>query len=322
MTRRAPFDLFVASCDGSGGIYRFRIDGEQVAELAKLPLPSPMYMTLEGSRMHIILRAGAADGCSRYLSAELSDSGDFIGTTNPVSTFGEVACHLLATDGKVYVTNYISGSISLLPDGKLVTHEGRGVDPERQSSPHTHFVGKLSSGDIAVTDLGLDRIFIYDGELRAVSSVKLPDGCGPRHLAENVSRGLVFSANELDSTVSTLRLYGRELRYLDSVCTLDGKTRVGESTVAAIRAVGDEVFVSNRGEDSVAVFRLSGCKLEKLRTVYTLGKSPRDFTVFDGLIIAANETSDSVTVLDAESGELIARIAVPSPLCVIARRNE
>ena len=67
------------------------------------------------------------------------------------------------------------------------------------------------TGDILVSDLGSDTVFVYaldrDGRLAAKTSANLDAvaGAGPRHLAFHPDGRHLFVVNELDSTVCALR---------------------------------------------------------------------------------------------------------------------
>src|SRR5437016_1735762 len=120
------------------------------------------------------------------------------------------------------VANYAGGSLALLPiqaNGALapaahvVQHTGKGPNAERQAAPHAHCILADPSNRFALAaDLGADRVFVYhlDLEGRSLRHIEEGDavmrpGAGPRHLAFHPTLPLVFVANELDSTVATLR---------------------------------------------------------------------------------------------------------------------
>ena len=122
----------------------------------------------------------------------------------------------------VLVANYVGGSVALLPiqsDGavapatSVVKHTGSGPNADRQSAPHAHCIVADPSNRFALAaDLGADRVFVYrldlDGKsLRHVEGgdAVMRPGAGPRHIAFHPTLPLVFVANELDSTVATLR---------------------------------------------------------------------------------------------------------------------
>ena len=72
----------------------------------------------------------------------------------------------------------------------------------------------------------------------------------------------------------------------------------GESTASAIRLYGGFLFAGNRGDDSIAMYEiqkdgtLTLCCIKK-----TGGRTPRDFQIFSDYLVAANQDSDSLTVL-------------------------
>ena len=85
------------------------------------------------------------------------------------------------------------------------------------------------------------------------------------------------------------------------------------------------MYVSNRGHDSLAVFRVdaeSG-KLTPAGHALTGGKEPRNFAIEpEGkYLLAANQNSNNVAVfqIDGETGGLTptgVRVTVPMPVCV------
>jgi 6-phosphogluconolactonase len=103
-----------------------------------------------------------------------------------------------------------------------------------------------------VTDLGVDKIFIYHKDLTLASTVNIPSGHGPRHLAFHEDGTHIFCANELESTISLLNYKNGVMELVDTVSVLPEDFN-GQSTVAAIRCVGNTVYVSNRGHDSISV---------------------------------------------------------------------
>lgn len=313
----APFLLYVASCTEDGGIFEYRVtETGRAEEVGFTPMDRPMYMAIANGRMHILLRAPFDEGReSGLVVCDMDREGHLRMPTAPVSTQGEVACHLAVVGDDVYAVNYISGSVFGMPD-RLAVHRGSGVHPTRQTSPHTHFVSPTSDGRfLAVTDLGIDRIYIYRKDLTLASTVALPVGHGPRHLAFHEDGEHVFCVNELASTVSLLSYRDGRMTLLHTVSALPAGFS-GESTAAAIRCVGDAVYVSNRGHDSVTELGFSGDRLTFRRTISVYGESPRDFIVHGGLIISANERSDEVTLVALDSGALVSRIPVKAPICV------
>jgi len=287
-------------------------------ERSFIPLDRPMYMVESQGKLYVLLRDPSRNNESGLTVLDMDATGALSKPSEILSTKGAVAAHLTIADGVVYCVNYISGSVTKMPDS-VVTHSGKGYTLPRQEGPHTHFVCESpDSRYLFVTDLGLDKVIVYTKDLVKVSEVDIPKGHGPRHLALHNNGKTVFCANELRSTVSVLEYENGQLSLQNTVSVLPSDCTV-ESTTAAIRCVNDMVYVSNRGHDSISILRYSCGKLVLERTIPTYGKEPRDFWVEDDLVIVANQYSDNVSFISLEDGSLITKIYVKSPLCVICQ---
>jgi len=241
------------------------------------------------------------------------------------------------------VANYAGGSVALLPlepNGALapahvVQHTGKGPNAERQEAPHAHCIIPDPSNRFALAaDLGADRVFVYhlDLEGRSLRHIKEGDavmhaGAGPRHIAFHPTLPLVFVANELDSTVATLRFDAKRgtLSPQSALSTLPaGWTGTNYPADIHIAANGRTLYVSNRGHNSIAVFAVAGTGALALEQVIsTEGDWPRNFSLdpTGRWLLVANQRSDSVVVFgrDPETGRLTPtrqRLALPSPVCL------
>ncbi len=242
------------------------------------------------------------------------------------------------------VANYAGGSVALLPiepngtlaPGHVVQHTGKGPTPERQEAPHAHCILPHPSNRFALAaDLGADRVFVYRLDLvgKALRHVENGDavmrpGAGPRHLAFHPTLPLVFVANELDSTVATLRFDSTRgaLSAQSTVSTVPaGWTGTNYPADIHVATNGRTLYVSNRGHNSIAVFSLaeSTGALALEQTVSTEGDWPRNFSLdpTGRWLLVANQRSDSVVVFgrDPDTGTLTLtrqRIAIPSPVCL------
>ncbi len=315
------FDLYVASCSKEGGIVRLQLlpDGK-INFLGLQKIDRPMYMIETENKLHVVLRAPFESNNSGYINYQFDVNGELACPSEVVSTNGIVACHLAVLDGAVYVVNYLSGNVSKLPD-KVVTHEGKGIHEKRQDMPHTHYISTSPDDKyLLVTDLGIDKIFVYDKDLNYVSSVDIPKGNGPRHLAFHEDKKTVFCVNELSSSISVLEYEDGKLKLLGTFKALPDDYR-DENTSAAIRVSGDLVYVSNRGHDSIGVFQFNANNntLNNIRFISTHGKGPRDFIIIGEYAIVTNEISDNVVSVSLADGEIKDSVNIKSPICVIAR---
>ncbi len=315
----------------SDGVYTYHLNGDgTLSFFDRLILDRPMYFAHDSGRLFVLLCAPDKTGNSAVVPYFCDPQGLPVDPCPAMTTEGLVGCHLSVLNDTVYAANYSSGSIARIPlDGaaSLVLHKGHGVRPDRQEMPHTHFIAPLPGEQyLAVCDLGLDKIFVYDRDLNPVSEAVFPCGCGPRHLCYSIDGRFAYCANELSSTVSVLSWDAERgtLSHLSHVSTRDADHGEHENYPAAIRCDGDYVYVSNRGDDDIAVFRIDGdgAALTHIANLPTHGAWPRDIWVKDNLLFCTNEHSDSITVLrmsaDRTSAELVQTVTeIPSPVAVL-----
>ena len=250
----------------------------------------------------------------------------------------------------VLVANYAGGSVALLPikvDGGLapatqvVQHTGSGPNAARQEAPHAHCIVADPSNRFALAaDLGADRVFVYrldlDGKsLRRIEGgdAVMRSGAGPRHIAFHPTLPLVFVANELDSTVATLRFDAERgaLSPLGIHSTVPaGWSGTNYPADIHIAPSGRTLYVSNRGHNSLAVFSVADATgaLALDQVISTEGDWPRNFSLdpTGRWLLVANQRSDYVVVFrrDQKSGRLTPthqRISLPSPVCLRFRAH-
>ena len=311
------YTVYVASAAEDGGIYKYELSSEgKLTEIASIPLHRPYYFVKKGNLLHTILRAPTVfEGNGGYLEVDcdLKTSGDLY------TTAGSCPCHLEVAEGNAYVTNYLSGSITKIGSAPLVHESTEHNHPGRQDSPHIHFVKETPDGKyLAVCDLGLDKIFVYDKDLNFVSDVSVPDGAGVRHLVFSNDGKYAYTANELDTTTSVLAYENGVFTLLDTVAV----NPEVENYPAAIRLSpsGDTLYVSQRGMDGISIFDVDGGRVSLRGFASSHGEWPRDFAVSpDGkFIICTNEHGNNVTVLDVENSYAMTdNVDLEIPLCVL-----
>ncbi len=266
---------------------------------------------------------------------------------NQESSEGTSPCHLVVDNAgrNVLVANYGSGTVAVLPireDGRLgpatcvIRHEGSSVNPRRQKEPHAHSINLDPAGRFAfAADLGIDKIMIYrfnpaDGKLAANEppSAQLAPGSGPRHFAFHPGGRHAYVINELLSTVTAFAYDEARgaLKEIQTVPTLPDGYK-GQNTTAEVQVSPDGKFLygSNRGHDSLAVFRIDSStgKLTPSGHKPTQGRTPRNFGIDPSgkWILAANQGSDTVVVFRVDPGTGKPEptgtvLKVPKPVCV------
>lgn len=247
---------------------------------------------------------------------------------------GAAPCHLSVDEGKtrVAVASYLAGELALYrlgPDGGLLPgplvarHRGRGPNAQRQEGPHVHCAVFAGGGRLLVADLGTDEVVAYDARadtLAPEAVIKLPPGAGPRHLLAGPGE-VLYVLCELTSQIAVVDLRTGEVGQL--VSTLPpGFTGKSEASAIRLDAGSQTLYAANRGHDSIACFTVleNGRKLLLSAAVPTAGKTPRDFHILDGHLVAACQDSDLVEVMPLENsvpqvGGRVMRLEKPA--CVI-----
>ncbi len=267
--------------------------------------PSYLICDRSGTRLYIVEELRPE---GRVVSARLD--GDRLTICDRQPSHGADPCHLCLwpDERTLTVCNYTDGSFSVCQadtQGRLTATQtekltGGSVHPQRQECAHMHF-SAWREGTACLVDLGSDRILLRPADaehgriLPSPARIELPPGFGPRHLAFG-ERGMLYVVSELQNRVCVLRPDGSGgYRPIQTVSTLpDG----GSGFAAAIRYRDRRLFVSNRGEDSIAMFAVDAQGLlQPLNVCPTGGRTPRDFEVADDHLLVCNQDSSLLTVL-------------------------
>jgi 6-phosphogluconolactonase len=252
------------------------------------------------------------------------------------------------TERFLVVANYGTGTVAVVPlaeDGslqpvsQLVTLTGTpGPDPHHQASSHPHAVIFDPSGRfVIVPDKGFDKTFFFrfeNGTLRPTDQAFHPSktGAAPRHTIFHPSLPVLYVNNELDSTVTVFAWdpstgHVTERQVLSTVPGgFDGRNTTAE---IAVTPCGRFLYVSNRGQDSVALFTIdpSGALSQFAGFTPTGGRRPRFFTLTPDAtrLYAANQDSDDITgfMINPGTGALsaigvVARTGSPSAISFVS----
>jgi 6-phosphogluconolactonase len=143
---------------------------------------------------------------------------------------------------------------------------------------------------------------------------------------------LVYVVNELDSTITRLRLDAEHgtLTPLDTISTLPaGWTGTSYAADIHVAPLGNVLYVSNRGHNSIAVFSIAADGVLALRqTMPTGGDWPRNFSLDPTRrwLLVANQHSGTIVVFarDVTTGRLTPtrqRMEIASPACLRFRAH-
>ncbi len=339
----------------SKGIYAFRYDANfgkltPLGVAAETPDPSWVAIHPNGKFLYAVNEAGKNSMVSAFA---IDSSSGKLTLLNQLPALGEDPCYLSfdRTGKYVFVANYTSGNVVVFPigaDGKLraatanVRDEGKlGPNKERQDGPHAHWI-EASAGNrhAYVSDLGLDKVLIYkfdaakgsltnpDAKQQDAFSATLPPGTGPRHVTFPRGGNFMYVLAELNSTVTVFANDAQEkYRAVQTISTLthgfSGRNAAAEIT---IHPNGKFLYTSNRGHDSIALFRIDPTtgKLTAAGDYSVEGKEPRHFAIdpSGNYLLSENQLSDKIVTfrIDQKTGALTPTgdaVEVPSPVCFV-----
>ena len=332
----------------SKGIYAFQFDADSGKfEPASLvgELEQPSFLTIHPNRKYLYAVSELEN--SKVTAYEIDRKTGKLTFLNTVPTKGSSACDLVVdqTGKSLVVANYGNGSTVVFrvgADGRLsestaqIQHSGSGPNPARQSGPHAHAV-VLSQDNrfVFVPDLGLDKILAYrlDPAQATLTAndppfVTVAPGSGPRHFAFHPNGKFAYSVNEMKSSVTAFA-YDRSKGALTSLETVSNLppdfSGVDNSAEIDVDAAGKFLYASNRGHDSITIYKIDSKKgtLTTVDRVLTQGKSPRNFKIdpTGRYLFAANQQSGTIVVFrrDAATGRLSPAgqtVNVGSPVCI------
>ena len=225
------------------------------------------------------------------------------------------------------------------PDGSLepacdVSVFERRPPAEPGPGAAAHSVNFDNTGRWAVAcDVGADHIYVYpfDPASRTLGTrqvVRHPPGRAPRHSAFHPRLPYFFITNERESILSSFHFDSKtgDVTPIHTAPTIpaDFKDR---NMLADIRLHpnGNFVYASNRGHDSLAIFRIEDAtgKMIPVDIASTQGGNPRefDFEPSGKFLFVGNQTTNQMVTFavdpePANSRATGAKIRVPKPACI------
>ncbi len=304
----------------SKGIYRAKFDdatGKLSEPTLAAEMGSPSFVAVSANKkfLYAVGEGGGKEGGAVVAFALDAKTGTLT-KLNEDKSGGGGPCHIAVSPkgDAVAIANYGGGSTCVFAvgaDGKLGKRIGFVQHKMGTKAPHGHCCAFDASGTTVFTvDLGLDKVkaFKIDKEKGLVEDesrdVATPAGSGPRHIALAADGKFAYVCGELDSTVNVID----NGKVVQSLSTLPAPTK-GNSTAECIMSPDEKfVYVSNRGHNSVAVFKVGeDRKLTVAGHIAGDIKTPRNFNIDPSgkWMLIASQAGEKVGVweLDAKTGK-------------------
>lgn len=202
----------------------------------------------------------------------------------------------------------------------------------RQVGPHAH-CAHFWNDWVFIPDLGENAVFQYrwkaeSNTLERETWIEFEQGSGPRHMAMHPTLDICYVSNELFNTVCVAKLDSSNPEEVKArlipwqyESTLENRDQVSYVSEIKLSADARFLYVSNRGDNSIATFAVNeDGSLERLAVTPTGGKFPRHFAISpDGkAVLVANQDSGHVRVFErsVDTGEITMTdevLEVPAP---------
>jgi len=261
------------------------------------------------------------------------------------SSFGESPCHIsVHPSGKyLFVSHYVGANVTVLKvdaNGQIsepiqnIQFEGEGTIMPQQSQAHPHSSIPSSDGKfVYISDLGQDKILIYkfDPESAQLISAEIPfvrtmPGSGPRHFVIHPKGNIAFSSEEISSSISSYKIDQEDgsLELIQRLPALPPAFFGDNSSADVHTAVGGKyVYISNRGYNGMAMYKVSGNgKMKNIGYMPTIGRRPRAFMPDpEGkFMLVGNRDSDEINIFliqkDGTLKDTSAYLPVPANSCI------
>lgn len=322
----------------SEGIYKFELDANgSITEIGLVARSvNPSFLAFNNSKTKLIAVNEMEKGTLELYRIEK----DSLIKLDVAASGGAHPCFVTSKNNYVLTANYSGGNIGLLSIDNnslsglldLKQHFGKKQHP-RQEAPHAHSVWFVpNTNEVIAVDLGSNELWFYKlnthtNKLETAEQrvLAMADFAGPRHLCFHPDGKWIYVVNELNSTVS--RVVKNEKAYVlyESVSTLpEGFKNPNTCADIHISDDGRFLYVSNRGHNSIAIFKVgSNGSLQLIGHESTKGDGPRNFSLSpDGaFMLVANQHSNNLVSfeINEESGLLSFKHEVKAytPVCIL-----
>ena len=170
---------------------------------------------------------------------------------------------------------------------------------------------------VCCVNIATDTLYFYDVNLNFIKLIKLKEGCGPRHAIW--TGDFIYCVTEYSNEIVVINYNNGVIEYQKTLKKETIENNV-QSYCATLFKKGNYIYVSNRGEDTIAMFKIiNEGKLKYVESFSVWGKHPRHMIVYKNIIITCNKNSHSISFIDLKTHDLIRNIGIPNPsgVCIL-----
>ncbi|MDE7330753.1 MAG: lactonase family protein [Lachnospiraceae bacterium] len=309
----------------------FRVSGSGKMEIisACRQGDSPSFLCTMGKKIYAVSEQPAYAAVTAYILQK--------GKLAPVKRIefaGAGLCHLYAGEKVLYASCYGSGHMYVLDDQLrdiLYCHDGR--KGFKGMASRMHWTVMPDRNTLLAADCGSSRVYVYslrDGvPYGSVGEIPLKEGSGPRQILFDRKTESAVIVNEQEGTLlfAKSRFWEQKTgnfpgELAESIPTTQRRSSGNYPGGACINSRG-ELFVANRGENTIGMFRLGG-RCSYLGEWDCSGIWPRYLhAAEENLLFAACERSGQVNSFLQRDGRLLLADSIPlsGAACVVPCRG-
>lgn len=316
---KMKFKIGTYTKKSSQGIYQANLIDENISLELWNKADNPTYLYQANDYLFSVIKENDKGGVAFFNQGHL---------INQVTQLGAPPCYVSydQVNQLVYSANYHGGRINTykLVDGLLLDHEKFSY-PEGSKAHYIVYHPEIS--EVIVCNLGIDEVYFYqviNQNLELKATYKAAKGSGPRHAVVHPDTKLIYVFTELSSEIIVLKRVDSSVEVVQIISTLDDATVQRWGAAIRLSNDGKYLYVSNRGHDSITVFKVEVENLIWVENVSSHGVQPRDFNISpcDHYLIVANLDSNNLVLYkrNIENGKLSLinkDIEAFEPVCIV-----
>lgn len=334
----------------SEGIYVYRFNPNKnestLVSVAK-GVQNPSYLAVSKDQKYVYaVNENQGENGGEVSAFALDKTKGELKLLNKQQTGGDNPCYVTvdSTGKNVIVANYSGGNIAVLKtnaDGSLqpaiqvISHDGYGVNVERQEMPHPHSV-VLSPDEkfLFVANLGNDRLYRYAFNANDAATpltpqepayYEVPDGSGPRHFTFHPNGKFAYLLNELSGNIIVYEFNNGSLKEIQTIVSDNTNSKADKGSADIhVSPDGRFLYTSNRATaNDIAMYKVSSDGKLAENGHQPVGMHPRNFMIdpTGRFLLVANRDSNNIQVfiINKNFGILQdsnTKIDVPQPVCL------